>query len=148
MPNKMKPVDYIRSSRRILASRAADLEVKRIGVLGTYTVDFLLPYLVVIGADKGFLLDLDAGPFNQIELQLMDPNSVFVQPDVDLIVIAARFEDLLPDFRTRTRSASKLELKDLVEEVVARIVNGVKVARTRTNAVFVILNFAPRKSVV
>jgi hypothetical protein len=133
------PADFVNESRKILAAPNKNLTGKTIGLLATFTLDFLLPYFVVEGARRGLLLDLKVGPFNQIEMQLLDPKSDAVGSDVDVVLIAARIEDLVSDFRSAPEHLST----KIVEDAVNRVMGNIETARGRRDSIFIVLNFAP-----
>jgi predicted enzyme involved in methoxymalonyl-ACP biosynthesis len=74
-----------------------DLHPVRIAVASSFTVTQLRPYLVVECARRGFLAKVYLAPFNQLEQELLDPNSGLYTFFPDLVMLATRLEELAPD---------------------------------------------------
>ncbi len=68
--------------------------VVSVGLLASYTIDPVLPYLGVALHDAGLPVSFNTGPFNQIVQQCLDDSSVMAQARPDVLVVAPRFEEL------------------------------------------------------
>lgn len=66
----------------------------RVGLLASYTVDPLLPYLGVGLADAGLTASMEVGAFNQIVQQCLDDASPMALFEPDVLVVAPRLEEL------------------------------------------------------
>ena len=66
----------------------------RVGLLASYTVDPLVPYLGMGLHDAGLPSALSVGPFNQILQQCLDDDGVTARHQPDVLVVAPRFEEL------------------------------------------------------
>ena len=70
----------------------APLARVRVALLGSSTLDHLLPFLRVAGLRRGLFIEAYAGLFGQYRLELADPTSALhaFRPDVVVLSIAAR----------------------------------------------------------
>lgn len=69
----------------------------RVGLLASYTIDPVLPYLGVALAEAGLPIVPHVGPFNQIVQQCLDDDSPAARHRPDVLVVAPRFEELGAD---------------------------------------------------
>ncbi|MFI6452838.1 hypothetical protein ACIBF6_14910 [Streptosporangium amethystogenes] len=83
----------VRARRRSLPDAAAVLTV---GVLASYTIDPLEPYLHVALADAGLVPEIVVGPFNQILPECLDDRGRMARLAPDVLVVAPRWEEM-PD---------------------------------------------------
>lgn len=65
-----------------------------IGLLASYTIDPVLPYLGVALHDAGLPAAFTTGPYNQIVQQCLDDSSEMALVKPDVLVVAPRFEEL------------------------------------------------------
>ncbi|MEU9075085.1 3-oxoacyl-[acyl-carrier-protein] synthase III C-terminal domain-containing protein [Kitasatospora sp. NPDC048538] len=90
------PTPYrIRTAWREL-SRTGPAPVLRIGLLASYTVDQLLPYLGVPLHEAGLPARFRVGPFDQIVRQCLDDRGETAAGEPDVLILAPRFEELGP----------------------------------------------------
>ncbi|WP_329793383.1 hypothetical protein V1227_16135 [Lentzea sp. DG1S-22] len=68
--------------------------VIRAGLLASYTIDPVLPYLGTALHDAGLPASFTTGPYNQIVQQCLDDTSVMAAARPDVLVVAPRFEEL------------------------------------------------------
>jgi len=78
------------------ASRHQPPAVLRIGLLASYTIDPLVPYLGIGLHDAGLPATFGVGPFNQITQQCLDDDSDMARLRPDVLVVAPRFDELGP----------------------------------------------------
>ena len=69
------PASYLKAARAIAAGEIAGLRPLRVGVLSTFTAQFLGPYMQVEGALRGFALEPWFAPWGQLEEQALDEHS-------------------------------------------------------------------------
>ena len=84
--------------------------------LATFTIDLVRPFLVVESARRGMLVSPYFAPFNQLEQQVLDTGSQLYQGNPDVVVIAARLEELAPSLVERFAS---LNQEDVTAELAA-----------------------------
>ncbi|SDG06569.1 hypothetical protein SAMN05216553_105161 [Lentzea fradiae] len=79
--------------------------VVRVGLLASYTIDPLIPYVGVALHEAGLPVSFTAGPFNQIVQQCLDDTSVMAAARPDVLVVAPRFEELGEELDTAVDAA-------------------------------------------
>ncbi|WP_434446492.1 hypothetical protein [Lentzea sp. E54] len=77
----------------------------RVGLLASYTIDPVVPYLGVALHDAGLPVSFSTGPFNQIVQQCLDDTSAMAVARPDVLVVAPRFEELGDELRTAVDAA-------------------------------------------
>ncbi|SEQ79733.1 Predicted enzyme involved in methoxymalonyl-ACP biosynthesis [Lentzea xinjiangensis] len=77
-----------------------------VGLLASYTIDPLLPYLGVALHDAGLPVAFTTGPFNQIVQQCLDDDSAMAAAEPDVLVVAPRFEELGDELPTAVDAAA------------------------------------------
>lgn len=137
------PASYVSCAREIDA-HAAELALVplSVGCVSTFTLDLIRPYLMVEGARRGFLISPFFAPFNQLEQQLLDPQSALYHSKPEVIVIAARLEELSPGLVHRFTTFSKESLDTEVQSVMNRLKNLVQTIRANTTASVLVFNQA------
>ncbi|GLZ31998.1 HAD-superfamily phosphatase, subfamily IIIC:FkbH [Lentzea sp. NBRC 105346] len=83
----------VRTRRRGLSGAPADLTV---GLLASYTIDPIEPYLHVALVDAGLVPEIVVGPFNQILPECLDDRGRMARLAPDVLVVAPRWEEM-PD---------------------------------------------------
>ncbi|MFI6099356.1 hypothetical protein ACIA8G_27695 [Lentzea sp. NPDC051213] len=68
--------------------------VVSVGLLASYTIDPVTPYLGVALHDAGLPVSFSTAPFNQIVQQCLDDTSAMASARPDVLVVAPRFEEL------------------------------------------------------
>ncbi|GAA2642805.1 hypothetical protein [Streptomyces vastus] len=83
----------VRTRRRSLPVAPAALTV---GLLASYTIDPIEPYLYVALADADLVPEIVVGPYNQIMPECLDDRGQLARLDPDVLVVAPRWEEM-PD---------------------------------------------------
>ncbi|OLF14428.1 hypothetical protein BLA60_04730 [Actinophytocola xinjiangensis] len=65
----------------------------RVRLLGSFTMDAVLPHLGTALADLGVVAEITAGPFNQIVQECVDPRSETAALEPDVLVVWPRLEE-------------------------------------------------------
>src|SRR5215471_12103965 len=81
----------VRSRRRGLPAAPAVLTV---GLLATYTIDPVAPYLHVALADADLVPEIVVGPFDQILPECLDDRGRMARLAPDVLVVAPRWEEM------------------------------------------------------
>src|SRR5438132_572412 len=85
------PASYLKGARRLAElGLHPTLAQVRIGVLSTFTLDPVAPYLRVEGARRGLAIETTMAPFGQIEQQVLDTGSELFRAKPDVVLIAMR----------------------------------------------------------
>ncbi len=135
------PVSYISAARKIETQSFPGLDPLPVGIVSTYTIDLLKPYLIVESARHGFRASPYFSPFNQLEQQLLDPQSSLYQSSPGVIVLALRLEELSPDLVNRFMSFSTDSLQTEITSVLNRVENLIKKTRALSKASLLVFNF-------
>jgi len=135
------PAGYREAARGIRADPPRDLKALRLAVLSTFTASPLEPYVVVESARRGLLVEPWFGPYDQLEPQALDGGSALYATAPDVIVIAARLEDLLPDLCWRFASFGPEAIDDELARVAARYESLVTAVRRHSAATVLLANF-------
>lgn len=96
-PFPVRHDQYMQVSRRLAAASADGMRSLKVAYLSSFTVDQLVPYVTAELAQRGGLADNYIAPFGQIEQELLDRNSGLHRHSADVVFIAIRLEDILPD---------------------------------------------------
>lgn len=135
------PSGYLRAARLIEAADFPGLKPMTVAVLATFTSEPLRPYLIVEGARRGLAIRPYFAPFNQLEQQAFDANSEVYGLDPQVVIIAARLEELSPALTTRFVKMSAVEIGEELSQIAARFRALIKALRVRTAATMLIFNF-------
>jgi hypothetical protein len=65
-----------------------------VGLVGSFTLDTLVPYLGCFLAQRGFAPRFILAPFNQVYQSLLDANGVVRSGKPDVVLVLTRLEDL------------------------------------------------------
>lgn len=76
-----------------------------VGLLASYTIDPLMPYVGVALHDAGLPVSFSTAPFNQIVRQCLDDTSAMALARPDVLVVAPRFEELGDELQTAVDAA-------------------------------------------
>jgi FkbH-like protein len=95
----------------------------RVGIVRTYTVELLLPYLTVECALAGIRLETHLGDFGTYRQDLLDPESPLYAFSPDIVLLAIGADDLVPtltrDFLLRTPDQIAEARDQAVSDLVA-----------------------------
>jgi predicted enzyme involved in methoxymalonyl-ACP biosynthesis len=83
----------------------AGLRPVKLAVLATFTANMLRPYLVVEAARRGLALTWWAGPYGQVEQQVIDRGSGLYAEAPDVVLLLLRPADLSGQGGERWRSS-------------------------------------------
>lgn len=138
----LSAADYHRQAREISEGRQDQDSVVQVAVLGSFTLDFIRPFLIVEGNRCGLRLAPRFGPFGQLEQQIGDPSSDLYTKRTDVLVLAMRPEDVAPDAILRPFARNGPRLKDALADVVHRLASSVELFRTRSKAPVLVAGLA------
>lgn len=136
------PASYLKAARLVESSAEESLRPLRLGVLSTFTAEFLRPYLVVEGARRGLRLQPFFGPWGQLEEQASDPASELYGASPEAILILTRMEDLCRA-ETERLVVDEAELAKAVEEMAQRLQTLLTTIRRHIAAPVLVSNFTP-----
>lgn len=87
------PAEYLKRARELEKSAHP---ARTLGVLASFSAQFLEPYLIVESAETGVLVRPWFGPFNQFEQEIFEPESELWHHQPDVLWIALRIGDVDP----------------------------------------------------
>jgi FkbH-like protein len=133
---------YHERARSLEREPAPGLRRVRLALLGSCTLEFARPYLVVEGARLGLLLEPRFAPFGQVEQQTADPGSALYAGAPDALILMVRPEDSVPDAVARPFARGARPLQAVLAELVEGIGRAVETFRSRSNAPVLVANFS------
>ncbi|RYD79274.1 MAG: HAD-IIIC family phosphatase, partial [Verrucomicrobiaceae bacterium] len=137
------PAAYLKAARAINATPGDELRPVKVGLLSTFTAEFLRPYLTVTGAQRGFHLQSWFAPWGQLEQQVAAGGSELYAQQPEVIVILTRLEELLPSVSGRFLLEGESERRAGIDEVRIRLMRLVAALRTNTACLVFLSNFLP-----
>jgi FkbH-like protein len=135
------PAAYREAARRLAADPPLGLRPLRLAVLSTVTAAPLGPYIVTECARLGLRVEPWFGPYGQLEQQALDPASALYAAACDVVVIAARVEDLVPDLFWRFAGFPPEAIDAKLALVAARYESLVAGIRRHSAATVLLANF-------
>jgi FkbH-like protein len=137
------PASYSRISRLIGEGDFEELSPVNVAILSTFTLDLVRPYLVVETARRGMLIDPFFAPFNQLEQQVLDPQSLFYKAEPEVVVIAARLEEWAPSIVEHFVSMTPENVESELDRIEGRARDLIEGIRRYSQATVLFFNFVP-----
>ena len=134
------PLKYYKFSKKI---DTVNKGLKKINIvfLANFTVELLEPFIKVELAKRKFKPNIYFAPYDQIEQEVYNENSKIYREKNDIIVIAIRLENLLPNLFTDLIYSDK-KFKNKINEIKKRIFNLINQTRKKnTFSKIVFFNF-------
>jgi HAD superfamily phosphatase (TIGR01681 family) len=124
------------------AGETSGVGTLRLGLLTSFSLQFVDPFLVVEGLRRGLRLETYFGGFGQFEQELMVDGSGLAEFESEALVIVMRPEDLDPDAVIRYHAPDGDNFDALIEGVCTRVSNCIRRFRERSTAPVLVANFA------
>ena len=137
------PSSYLKAAREISTADLQELRRVNVALLSTFTSELLQPYIVVEAAAQGIITQPYFGPWNQLDQQVFDDASTLYESDPDVVVIAARIEELAPSLTDGFVSLSVTQIDDELANIQQRVRSLLEGLRARTTANILVFNYAP-----
>lgn len=137
------PASYSEVARELDRLAGAGLRSITIAIAATFTADLVGPYLRVEAARRGLDAKVLFAPYGQLELQLLDPSSALHRAKPDVIVVAARFEDIAPELGATYHVLSRDQVDAEIRQVENRFASLLAGARSHSSAAVLVFNCAP-----
>src|SRR5689334_23054832 len=96
-----KPAEYLKLARQLNAAGLPGATPVRVAVLGSHSLQFIEPFLVVEGYKRGLGISTYFGAFGQFEQELADPNGAVYAFKPNVVLLSLRPEDVDPDSTVR-----------------------------------------------
>ena len=132
---------YAQAAREVRALRE-QLHPVRVGLLASFTIDALAPYLEVESARKGFAADLYLAPFNSVKQELLSRDSGCLRHQPDVVFVTQLLEDLCPPLAVDFLALPPGQTEKLVEQIIADLTATLTAFRKHSSASVVLHNFA------
>jgi len=136
------PAGYLKAARELESGPPTGLRPINVAILATFTAEFLRSYLMVESAKRGLEVKLYVAPFNQLEQQILNQKSPLYTFQPDVVVMAARLEEVAPVLTHRFLSLSKTAMERAIEEVQHRLRGLIEGLRQHRTALVLIFNYA------
>jgi FkbH-like protein len=110
----------------------------RVALMGSFTLDPLVPFLDLECRAAGMVPSFHLAPFGAWEREARDPASATAEFAPDAVFLAAALDDLVPDL---AGSPSPGALHGAGEEAVGRVVSAAQAFRASSSAALVVFGF-------
>jgi FkbH-like protein len=117
---KPTPASYLEAERLIHIAASEYLKPLRVAFLSTFTADVLKPYLTVESARCGLAVEQYFGPWNQLEQQILDKSSNLYDFKPQVVIIAARLEEIAPDLIVNFMRLSAADIQTVMNQIQIR----------------------------
>jgi FkbH-like protein len=132
---------YLQAARSI--GRFTDeLRSVRVALLGTYTVDPVVPFLQVESARFGYAADIYVAPLNAIQQELISPDSGCARHRAAVVFVTALLEDVCPALAHEYGTMSRDEVDQAIERAVAELHGALIALRRHSTSAVVLHTFA------
>ena len=112
----------------------ADLRTLRVAVLGSYTLDPMVPFLKGRALSSRIAVQVYVGNFNSWQQEALSETSKLHQFRPDVVVLALRAEDVVPDLVYRFLRLSESEIKAEISRATTALETFIAALRRKTEA--------------
>lgn len=131
------------AARRLMPHAKALTTLKvRIGIVSSFTIEPLKPFLELHALRAGIFLETFFAPFGRFDQELIDPASGLAKFNPDAVIVAVRLEDVCPEFYEGFNSLPPQEAADLVTAWLERFTASLSAFRQRSSAAILISNYS------
>src|SRR5687768_12594623 len=141
--DERRSVAVYREVSRELQRFSGQLEPVRVSVLASFTIDPIVPFVVVEAARNGFAADVRMGPFNSVVQELVSPDSQCIAFQPDLVFVAQLLEDVSPLLSHDFVSLDTEQVRGEIGRLVSGLMAAVTAFRQRSSATVVLQSFVP-----
>jgi FkbH-like protein len=134
------PAEYERVARDL--RRTPDSRSLKLGVLASFSAQFLDSYLTVNSHRYGVPVIPWFGPFNLFEQLVLDPTAELWRSGPDVIWLAMRLEDVEPDLLAEFRQAGSETARRRIGRIIDRVVGLAGECRRRSGATLFVSNMS------
>jgi FkbH-like protein len=119
----------------------APLQPVRVGLLASFTIEPLKPFLQVEAARDGFRPELYVGRFNTVRQELLDPASGCAAYQPAIVFVAEALDDVCPQLGRQWSAPPPAEAESIIDSTVDALVAALAAFRARCDAIIVVHNF-------
>jgi len=123
------------------ALEASQRPFRKLGVLSSYSAEFLRPYILVESDRIDCLLKPWFGPFNQFEQMVLDDNGLLWRENPDVLWITLRIQDVDRYLLDEYAEIDPLELNERIAVLRRRMADLCRVAREQFKGPILASNF-------
>lgn len=134
--------DCLRMAAALEQRPPPQLRPVKLALLASFNADMLRPWLVVEAARHGMALKWWAGPYGQVEQQIVDPGSGLYTETPDAIFLLLRLADVAPRADAGFLSLSPGQAVAEREQLIEWLSRQVNLIRGGTSAKILVSNFA------
>jgi FkbH-like protein len=131
---------YLQAARS-LGRFAEELRPVRVALLGTFTIEPLIPFLQVESARMGYAADVYVAPLNAIQQELFSPDSGCAKHRADIVFIAALLEDVSPALAIEYSAMNGIEVEQAIDRVVGDLQSALNAFRHHSSSAVVLQTF-------
>ncbi len=112
--------------------------IVRIGILGSFTVDPIVPYLDLECRALGLRPQVYVAPFDSWDREVLDTESGLRRFNAEIVILALSVDDLIPDLAGAMGAA---ELEDAGMQALSRVVAAIRAFRDWSGAPLIVHGF-------
>jgi FkbH-like protein len=109
----------------------------RVFMTRSFTIEPMIPVLRAYGLISGLDLQIEAGDFNTLWTDLLNPNSPLYQTKADSVIVTTRTADLIPEFWLGFASLDQATVAVKREQFIRRFEDTVAGFRDRSSATLI-----------
>lgn len=129
---------YLQAARQVSAFKE-QLAPVRVALLASFTIDSIVPFLVVEAARLGFVAEVYVAPFNSVKQELLGADSGCIRHQPDVVFVANVLGDVCPAL---THDVLPGQIAPQIEALVVDVVTPLQEFRKRSAAAVVLHNFS------
>jgi FkbH-like protein len=135
------PAAYAEAARDLRAN-GDGLEALKVSLLASFTIDPLVPYLVVEAARSGFAVNVQVGGFNNVIQELINPAGACLKSRPDIVYCARHLEDVSPAFAWEFLTSGEADIEAEIDRIVSDLSASLSAFRQYSTAAVVLHNFS------
>lgn len=135
--------EVLKLAAALKQSPPVGLRPVKLAVLATFTADMLQPYIIVETARRGMALSWWAGPYGQVEQQVVDPGSALYAAPADAVLLLLRMADVAAQADGRFLSLGNEGAAQERERLKQWLAQQLHALRAQSGAAVLVSNFAP-----
>jgi FkbH-like protein len=131
---------YMQAARQVPSFKEQLIPV-RVALLASFTIDAVVPFLIVEAARLGFVVETYGAPFNSVKQELLDPDSGCFRHKPDVVVVANLLGDVCPALTHEVLPGDAAAIDQQIETLTAELVLPLQEFRKRSVATVLLHNF-------
>ena len=140
------PVHEIHFAAQMISNQIDTTSLKfkplRVAFLRSFTLELIEPFVTTACARLALTPHLYFAPYNVIQQEVLNPNSPLHQFDPEIVILAARLDELCPKLLSQFPSLSKQQIQQLSEEVLQDMAQTISALAKHSQYQIIVHNFA------